>query len=117
MPGYIFDPNNYDDDSLFAAPKPAVDRNTVVTGTHRNSHVAAANALPRSGSQRRRIYDLVAETVGGLTADDIQRLTNLPTNSVNPRVHELAKDGLLIDSGRRRDTRWGSPATVWVVAA
>jgi hypothetical protein len=116
MPGHIHNPNEWADDTLFALPKPDLTRCTVVTGRTENSREAAARSLPRSGTQRRRIYELVKQSRGGLTADDVQRITNLPTNSVNPRVHELVKDGWLIDSGTKRDTRWGAPATVWVAA-
>jgi len=93
-----------------------IDANTVVIGRTQTSVLAARTALGRSGSQRRRIYDLVTEHPDGLTADDIQRLTGFPVNSVNPRVNELAGDGWLIDSGDRRLTRYGSPATVWRAA-
>jgi hypothetical protein len=116
MPGHIHNPNEWADDTLFALPKFDLTRCTVVTGRTENSREAAARALPRSGTQRRRIYELVKQSRGGLTADDVQRITNLPTNSVNPRVHELVKDGWLVDSGTKRDTRWGAPATVWVAA-
>lgn len=116
MPGHINNPNEYPQDTLFALPRPDLDRNTTVLGREHTSQVAAVRALPRSGSQRRRIYDLVKSTPGGLTADDVQRITQLPTNSVNPRVHELAADGWLVDSGERRLTRYNSPAIVWVAA-
>lgn len=94
--------------------RPALTRATTVPGATQESHEAARRALGRSGSQRRRIYELVLEHADGLTADDVQRLTGLPTNSVNPRVNELAGDGWLADSGQRRPTRYGVPATVWV---
>lgn len=116
MPGHINIPNEYPQDTLFALPRPDLNRNTTVLGREHTSQVAAVRALPRSGSQRRRIYDLVKSTPGGLTADDVQRITQLPTNSVNPRVHELAADGWLVDSGERRLTRYNSPAIVWVAA-
>ena len=116
MPGHINNPNEYPQDTLFALPRPELNRNTTVLGREHTSQVAAVRALPRSGSQRRRIYDLVKSTPGGLTADDVQRITQLPTNSVNPRVHELAADGWLVDSGERRLTRYNSPAIVWVAA-
>lgn len=116
MPGHINNPNEYPQDTLFALPPPDLNRNTTVLGREHTSQVAAVRALPRSGSQRRRIYDLVKSTPGGLTADDVQRITQLPTNSVNPRVHELAADGWLVDSGERRLTRYNSPAIVWVAA-
>ncbi len=116
MPGHINNPNDWGQDTLFALPRPDLNRNTTVTGRTETSRVAAVRAFPRSGTQRRRIYDLVKSTPSGLTADDVQRLTQLPTNSVNPRVHELALDGWLVDSGERRMTRYNSPAIVWVAA-
>lgn len=95
---------------------PALDRQTVIAGRHHNSREAARRALGRSGTQRVKIYELVKAHKDGLTADDIQRITGFPVNSVNPRVNELVNDGYLVDTGRRRITRNGSPATVWEVA-
>jgi hypothetical protein len=95
---------------------PALDRQTTVAGRHHNSHEAARRALGRSGTQRVKIYELVKAHPEGLTADDVQRLTGFPVNSVNPRVNELVNDGYLVDTGRRRETRYGVPATVWEVA-
>jgi hypothetical protein len=95
---------------------PALDRATTVAGRHHNSREAARRALGRSGTQRVKIYELVRAHPEGLTADDVQRLTSFPVNSVNPRVNELVNDGYLVDTGRRRETRYGVLATVWEVA-
>lgn len=94
----------------------ALDRQTVIVGRTQTSREAARRALGRSGTQRVKIYELVKAHPEGLTADDVQRLTGFPVNSVNPRVNELVTDGYLVDTGRRRETRYGVPATVWEVA-
>lgn len=113
MPGQIHNPNEWEGDCLFGY-RPALERQTTITGRQDTSREAARTALGRSGTQRVRIYELVRAHAGGLTTDDIQRLTNLPVNSCNPRVNELAADGWLTDSGQRRNTRYGKPAIVWV---
>ncbi len=80
MPGQIHNPNEWDGDCLFGY-RPALERQTTVAGRQDTSREAARTALGRSGTQRVRIYELVRAHAGGLTTDDIQRLTNLPVNS------------------------------------
>jgi Fic family protein len=99
--------------AAYRAERRGIDENTTVLGRHNMSQDAARAALGRSGSQRRKIYELVKAHPNGLTADEIQALTGFPVNSVNPRVNELANDGWLIDTGKRRNTRYDRLATVW----
>lgn len=95
--------------------RPALDRNTVAVGSRQTSWLAAERAFPKSGTQRARIWELIKEHAG-LTADQVNELTGISPNSINPAVNSLAKDGWLLDSGERRPTRSGCDAIVWVVA-
>lgn len=76
---------------------------------------AAARALPRSGTQRRRVYDqIVRAGQDGLTDEEIGAFLRLSLNSVRPRRLELVEAGLVADSSRRRDTQGKNPAIVWI---
>lgn len=49
---------------------------------------------------------------GGLTVDELERLTGRPHQSVSARVHELESVGVLYSCGMRQ-TRSGRWASVW----
>jgi hypothetical protein len=100
----------------YRAERPALDANKTVLGKNPVSQDAARRALGKSGAARVRIYNIIKDTPNGLTADETRRLISLPFNSVAARICDLAAEGWLIDSGRRRITSTGSTATVWVVA-
>lgn len=79
------------------------------------SQAAAAQVAPRAGTTRHHILVLIRDSGGdGRTIDEIDAITDLGSGTVCPRVNELSKGGLIRDSGRRRNTRKGSPAKVWV---
>ena len=96
---------------------PAVDDPRAQVGAFHpdTSRQAAARALPRSGSDRRRVYDLLVERGDeGATDDEIEQALNLPHQTASARRNGLRDDGWVVDSGRTRPTRTGSPAVVWV---
>lgn len=76
---------------------------------------AAEANFPRSGSQRAKVLLTIFRHLWlqGLTDDEIASYSKLVGNSVRPRRGELVKDGLVTDSGHRRGTWMGNPATVW----
>jgi hypothetical protein len=100
----------------YRAERPPIDGNHTTPGKNPLSQDAARRALGRSGTARERIYSIVKASRDGLTAYEIYNRTQLPQNSVAARVCNLAAEGWLIDSGRRRETSTGSIATVWVAA-
>jgi hypothetical protein len=51
----------------------------------------------------------------GLTADEASRRVHNSILSVRPRVAELKKSGVIVDSGRRRANSSGRRAIVWMV--
>jgi len=99
-----------------------LDANHTTAGKNPVSQDAARRALGKSGTARERIYNVVknsSDYIGlgnGLTADEIRIETALPQNSVAARVCNLAAEGWLIDSGRRRLTSADAMAIIWVVA-
>lgn len=90
--------------------------NYVRPGKTHTSHAAARNALPKSGTQRRRILDALLDahklTGGGATDPELSRHLSIEMNSVRPRRGELVEMLLVEDSGRTR-THNGSEHTVW----
>ena len=106
---------NYTDLPLFAGieERPPVNHNVTRTGPQKTSQDAARRALGRSGSQRNAIYE---ETLrrGGLTCDELCVILQLLVQSATPAINTLARDGWLEDSGKRRPTRSGNLAIVWV---
>lgn len=67
------------------------------------SRQAALEILPRTGTQRRKIYDYVSGKLGGATREDIAIFCGLSDNSVRPRVKELLEGHWLVVSGERRN--------------
>lgn len=107
---------NFSDLPLFAGiNRPPVDRNVTRTGPQETSQEAARRALGRTGSQRRAIYEEIRfRGTDGLTCDEICVILQLLVQSATPAINTLARDGWLEDSGRRRNTRSGNAAIVWV---
>jgi|694.fasta_scaffold26222_2 hypothetical protein len=107
---------NFSDLPLFAGiNRPPVDRNVTRTGPQETSQDAARRALGRTGSQRRAIYEEIrSRGTDGLTCDEICVILQLLVQSATPAINTLARDGWLEDSGRRRNTRSGNAAIVWV---
>jgi hypothetical protein len=97
------------------APRPNIDRNTVITGRRDTSRGAAAHVLPSTGTKRRTVYDaIMANMANGLTCDEVCEATGMLVQSATSAIHTLARDGWLTDSGERRPTRTGVLAIVWV---
>lgn len=79
------------------------------------SEVAAARMKPHSARQRNEVLAvIVGAGEHGATDREIEHATGIRSNSITPRRGELRELGLIVDSGRRRPTDTGRPATVWV---
>lgn len=67
---------------------------------------AAAAVYPRTGTQRRRVMDAIADATrrghGGATDPEIQRHLDMSPNTERPRRLELVEQGFVADSGRVR---------------
>lgn len=97
------------------APK-QVDRNVtrVGAGHPKTAKDAAWANLPRSGSKRRSLYDWIMKR-HGCTDDELEEITGWSHQSVSAGRNTLMEDGLIIDSGKTRPTRYGNDAIVWEV--
>lgn len=79
------------------------------------SRDADARNAPREGTQRAKVLNFIRACGGdGATDEELQDETGLNPNTARPRRVELVRDGWIRDSGRRRKTRGGDEAIVWV---
>jgi transcription initiation factor IIE alpha subunit len=83
---------------------------------HSDTSYAAAQSVRHSApAQRQQVYATLYAH-GGLTAEQISIILGIEQNSTRPRLIELRREGLVVDSGRRRRTQSKRYAVVWTVA-
>jgi hypothetical protein len=75
----------------------------------------AAALKIKTGTGRRKVYDVLWQNPKGLTDEEIMKMTGLHQNTERPRRYELVKHGFVVDSGRRRFTDTDSLAIVWAL--
>lgn len=75
------------------------------------SQLAALGALPRSGSERYRVF--VALLVADATDEEIQKFLTMNASTERPRRVELVRAGLVEDSGTTRRNSNGRQCIVW----
>lgn len=80
------------------------------------SRLAAEAMKPTAPLVRDRILNLLTPALA-VTADEAADLLHLPILTVRPRFSELAADGKVRDTGRRRKNESGKSAIVWQLAA
>lgn len=79
------------------------------------SRAAAKKALPRTGTKKEKIYNLIMEQgMFGLCDHEIEKATGWKHQSASAMRNSLMRDGWVIDSGSRRNTDEGNPAIVWI---
>lgn len=77
---------------------------------------AACEIAGKAGTLRRSVYELIHKmSPYGCTDEEIQDTLDMNPSTQRPRRVELVDKGLVIDSGRRRDTKAGIGAVVWAV--
>jgi DNA-binding transcriptional regulator GbsR (MarR family) len=62
-------------------------------------------------TKREQVYNLIK--LKSLTNYEISDELEMPLSSVCARCHELQELNLVIDSGKRRETKYGKQAIVW----
>lgn len=81
------------------------------------SRAAAASMKPHLGRVARRVYDEIARRgADGATDDEIEEALDLTHQTASARRRELVQLDSVVDSGRRRATRRGRSAVVWIAA-
>ena len=79
----------------------------------KTSRDAATKILPKTGTMRRQILDLIW-TYNGLADFQIEELLNLKHQTASAGRRGLVIDGFLIDSGKTRKNESGNECTVWI---
>ena len=87
---------------------------------HRNApdteRKAAIAVYPRTGTQRRRVYDYLEQRGSrGATDWELAESLHISRTGVGARRNELMKEGLVKDSGLRRIGPYGLKGIVWVL--
>jgi hypothetical protein len=99
---------------LFNSP-PSVGPDHAYRGKTDTSVAAAEIILPKTGTLRRKVYDMILIHADfGATDYELQARLDLTGNTERPRRKELQERGLIHDSGRRRPTPSGRDSIVWV---
>jgi sugar/nucleoside kinase (ribokinase family) len=81
------------------------------------SHEAAETIMPALGYFRKLVLDeYEAIAPWGATSDEIAQRLNLSVLQVRPRVSELGRLGLIIQTAERRENASGMSARVWKAA-
>ena len=86
-----------------------------VTVASRPTSIAAlASIEPATSGLRGIIFQVIDSEPNGVTCDRIEEALNMRHQTCSARITELSQRGLIIDSLRRRKTRSGRTAVVWV---
>jgi len=79
------------------------------------SKAAADSVEAETPRLRGMVLDVILRARStGLTCDEAEVILGMRHQTISARFRELAKIGSIQDSGRRRPTRSGRRATVWV---
>ena len=79
------------------------------------SEAAADSMIGPAVRKRLQAYEAIAEAgKDGLTCDELEHVTSMSHQTASARIRELAMARRVADSGRRRNTRSGRKAVVWV---
>lgn len=98
-------------------PLRAVDDDVVLLAKNaqRTSRMAAENVLPRTGTLRRQVHDLVNEVgYSGITDEELELRLGGKHQSISACRRSLVIDGYLVDSGRTRKNRTGNECIIWI---
>lgn len=64
--------------------------------------------------QRYRIVDKISE-LGNATCEELEKVLQMRRSSISARISELARDKIIVDTGKRRLTDSRKPARVYEV--
>ena len=86
------------------------------TGEAETGRQAALNFIDRAASLCDQVHQLVTNAREyGVTPDEAATTLGEILGSIRPRFSQLKNKGLIVDSGRRRASRYGNPQIVWVL--
>lgn len=74
---------------------------------------AAQSNVGKKITLREQVKNVLRGTSEALSTEQIAEMLGRPYVSVQPRLSELANDGLIRDSGKRGKTQWGKQCILW----
>jgi DNA-binding IclR family transcriptional regulator len=77
------------------------------------SHAAAVDMAGKVITLRAQVLEVLRRHPDGLDSEQIAQLLGREYGSIQPRTAELRNDGLIVDSGRRHESRFGKRIIVW----
>jgi len=95
---------------------PKINDNIVYVANYasKTSKAAAEKALPKSGTNRRAIYEAIAN-YGGLADFELEIILQGKHQSISAGRRSLVIDKFIEDSGKTKRNESGNECTVWVV--
>lgn len=78
----------------------------------RTSRLAAERILPRSGTLRKRVHDIVL-SAGLITDEELEKQIGRKHQSVSASRRSLVIDGYIVDSGQTRKNSTGNQCILW----
>lgn len=79
------------------------------------SYAAAVSQLERSDRDEYRVYEAITHSgLRGMNDSEIETQLGMLHQTASARRRGLVLKGLIVDSGRRRETRSGRTAVVWI---
>jgi len=84
---------------------------------HRRTDTSAAAAheiTEKAPTLRDAVLAMLVKHPDGLNCDEIAEKMMRHYGSVRPRITELRKAGMVLDSGRRSESRWGKNVIIWL---
>ena len=106
--------NTPPDSTLARLPLIAPARHNAPPGT---SGAAAGRIASHAKDLRARVLAyIVGQGPHGSTDDEGEAVLGIKPQTYTPRRGELVNLGLVVDSGRRRNTASGRPAAVWIAS-
>lgn len=87
--------------------------NTIANKAQRTSRSSMTKVFPKTGSIRRKVYDLVKNN-WGMTDYELEEALNMKHQTVSASRRSLVVDGHLVDSGQTKKNQQGNDCIVWV---
>lgn len=78
------------------------------------SQQALRSQESKAPADRLKILGCIATSpFQGFTCDEVESVLKMSHQTASARIRDLATQGLVVDSRKRRNTRTGRPAIVW----
>lgn len=80
------------------------------------SYAAGQNIAPKAKTLRTQVLEYLRDQRRPISTADVADGLGRPYGSIQPRLSELRDRGLIVDSGERGTTKYGSSCILWKIA-